>query len=45
MNMRVALPANNCSQVVVVVTAVVDIAPSVVVARVVAVTVADQWSM
>lgn len=36
MNMRVALPANNCSQVVV---------AAVVVARVVAVTVADQWSM
>lgn len=45
MNMRVALPANNCSQVVVV--TVVDIALTVVVvvARVVAVTVADQWSM
>lgn len=45
MNMRVALPANNCSQVVVVVTAVVDTAVAVVVGRVVAVTVADQWSM
>lgn len=38
MNMRVALPANNCSQVVVA-------SITVVVARVVAVTVADQWSM
>lgn len=46
MNMRVALPANNCSQVVVVVVTVVDIALTVVVVgRVVAVTVADQWSM
>lgn len=45
MNMRVALPANNCSQVVVVVIAVVDISLTVVDTRVVAVTVADQWSM